>query len=94
MIAGDRYFMVIVDLLQARDRLDYIIESVRKHKLVPSQELMAATIEQIADAMVKTSREQFSDPNLRIVPNCQAAGCYESGDYHMCLNHSCDVEVR
>lgn len=91
MNAGDRYFMAVIDLLCARDRIQRIIDSVEFDKGVPSVELMAASIKDLTDAMIKTQRDRLSDPRFIITPECQAEGCWEAGDVRVCLNHSCDV---
>lgn len=88
MQAGDRYFMASVDLLTAQKRIEHILNGLREHKLPPSVELMAACIENLTDAMIKTSRDRLSDPNFKITPACEIDGCDDNGTHRLCGTHA------
>ncbi len=71
MKSGDRYFMATVDLISAKERLLRILENVEQNRLSPSIELMSACISDITSAMIKTAREQLSDPSFNMPKACQ-----------------------
>lgn len=91
MKASERYFMAIVDLISARDRLQRIIDNVKGEGAIPSIELMADAITQINDAMVKTHRDRLSD---RRHDFCQIRDCGGNGRFHLCLDHAGDEIQR
>lgn len=85
MNAGDRYFMAMVDLASAKQRIERIITDAKEHKLVPSIELMVACINDLHGAIVKTHRDRLSD---RRHDFCQIRDCGGNGRFHVCLEHA------
>lgn len=90
--SGDRYRTVIVDLYGAKTRIESIIEGYKDHDLVPSIELMSACVKDIMNAMLKVHHDRLSDPRFKIVPQCEAEGCWENGDHRVCFTHTVDVK--
>ena len=85
MKAGERYFMAAVDLASAKARIERILQSLDENKLAPSMELMAACLNDIQGAMLKTHRDRLSD---RRNDFCQIIDCPGNGRFHLCLEHA------
>lgn len=89
MMAGERYFIASVSLIGARNRIDRILSDLNEHQLVPSIELMAASIAELTDAIAQTHRDRLSDPRYAApVPGCER-GCGYDGSHRTCGRDDC-----
>ncbi len=91
MNAGDRYFMDSVALHDAKRSIEQAITRLEEDLAVSAAACIRHAIIELTKTLESTMMHRLSDRSHDIVPGCEA-GCGMSGDYRVCLNHSCDVQ--
>jgi hypothetical protein len=87
--AGERYFMVLVSLHSAKNRIECIINDAKEHQLVPSIEAMRVCIDELTKAMIMTHSERLSDPRFKVDRGCDR-GCGWMAQHHVCQIDGCE----